>query len=236
MKTRVLLVALSVLGVFGLVAQTAIASIGLDPIGTGSLVKLDYGLGNANGGGPFTATTTTTWVTFCIEETPHAEYFSPGSTYTVLSMSSNQASLTKNVISDAGKWFYYEIRLALANDPSLDPWFANNGYVLSNLVAWGPTEQNVIWAETSNSVVAPLGPLYTPPAASAEAAIVAYIDAKYVKAEAGAVEVFNPYPAPPGYQGEAQSMLAVVPEPVSFIVWSFFGIGMVGIAMRLRRR
>jgi hypothetical protein len=244
MKTRVYLIGLCVLVVLGLLVQPAVASIGPDPIAVGSSVKLDYASGwtTAGNGGPFTATTAGgSWLTFCIEDTPHPEYFVPGATYTVASKNNNTAALTNNVISNAGKWFYYEFRLAQTGG-SIDAGLATIVGSLTD-VTKGGVFQNVIWGETYNAGNDPniagggaVGYLYTPGTGSLEDKIQTYIRNLSDLSLADNVEVFNPTPAPSGYPGQAQTMLDIrVPEPASLIVWSVLGAGAASVAVRRHR-
>jgi hypothetical protein len=208
--------------------KSATAAIVVDDIFAGQKVKLDYASSQwarSGSGGPFLATPQggNSFLTFCVEPAPFVEYFQPGVTYTVYSMDPRVASLTGNTISEAGKWLYYQFRagatLDLGGGTTLDLSSASNGGIV----------QDVIWAETSHNGSA----LRTFSADSDQGRLQTYVENHFVVAEADCVAVFNPGPGPAGYQGDAQSMLCLVPEPTTFLVWAgLFGLLVVA---RVRR-
>ncbi|MFZ1932255.1 MAG: hypothetical protein WCB27_04445 [Thermoguttaceae bacterium] len=166
------------------------------------------------------------WTTFCVEADGHVEYFVPGDTYWVKSITSDTATGTGNLVTNEAKWLYWT--------------FGTNP---SSIVDYADTQQGnldlqeAIWEGVQNPVGTALsdpaqGDLATPLDANASAmwnqahaAVQAAPNGPWVEG----VQILNIYPdyGYPGYpydSGEGQSMLFAVPEPATMIVWSLLGV------------
>jgi hypothetical protein len=240
----------AVLAVTCLAAQSVFASINITPSpspvadvasvnGTNSWVKFTGGGGG--GGGPFTGTlatssgglgsSTNTWTTFCVEAGAGVEFFVPGQTMRIESLSDYVTSAVGNTVTEAAKYLY----IAYSN---------------SLLTGTGAEYQEAIWrlVKTASSADANVN-VYTNStwlfgAGTGGAAVQALRDAAIAAvttdADAAAnlaatanIRILNPAvvnsPAVP-----KQSMLYAIPEASTIAVWSVLTLIGAGIAYRKR--
>ena len=205
-------------------------------------VSFNYGeLGACgNQGGPFIGTLASgiQWRTYCVEADGGDETFGPNNPYFVESIYENSCVASKNYVSDAAKWLYYEApRGGLAGWSLTQP----TEEELQEAI-WHDTWRVATSAEISNNNVVKRQylseryglqtyvRLFTGGGDPADATALQWANladnsCPYVPGLGDTdfagddVIVINPQDA----SGPAQSMLGEVPEPATIIVWSLLG-------------
>lgn len=241
----------AVLAIVCLAAQSVFASINITPSpapvadivsvsGTNSWVKFTGGGGG--GGGPFTGTLATssgglavssnTWATFCVEAGAGVEYFVPGQTMRVESISSYVTSAVGNIVTEAAKYLYVAYSNGLLSGTGAE--YQEAIWRLVKTSSSANTDPNVYtgssWLFSAGSGGANVQALRN----AAIAAVTSDPNATANLAATAYIQILNPAvvnsPAVP-----KQSMLvAIVPEVSTIAVWSVLSLLGMGAAYRKR--